>query len=157
VPEGQPQASQLHLPGRRRLGLDLVCHRPAHDRVRRGQSGVGAGRAQADPVVPANQVLTAGPLDDAGMTTRRRIARASLAAFAAASVVILAGCGSGDGIDSGGLSAGDRSAAQTALDGLSGTNISRQLVAITGLVQSAPTACRVHQVSSDPHTFEVYV
>ena len=91
------------------------------------------------------------------MTKRRLIVRSASAALAVAAVVALAGCGGGGGVDSGGLSAGDRSAAQTALDGLSGTNVARQLVAITAMVQNAPAACRVHQVSADPHTFKVYV
>jgi len=82
--------------------------------------------------------------------------RVTAALFAVACASLLAGCGGG-GVDSGGLSGGDRGAARAALDGLSNTNISRQLVDITETVQNVPSACRVHLVSRDPHTFRVYV
>jgi hypothetical protein len=75
---------------------------------------------------------------------------------AAAGALALAGCGS-DGVDSGGLTAGDRKTAQRAVDSLQNSNISDQLVAITRWVQSAPAACRVRLASRNPSTFEVYV
>ena len=60
-----------------------------------------------------------------------------------AAVFALAGCASHAG-NSGGLgnelTANQRVAAQSALDGLQNSNISLQLVAITKWVQSVPTA-----------------
>jgi hypothetical protein len=77
-------------------------------------------------------------------------------AVLAALVLALTGCGSG-GADSGGLTAHDRTAAQSAVDELQGSNISLQLVAISRFVQRVPAACRVHLVSRRPSTYEVYV
>src|SRR3954464_6891215 len=82
----------------------------------------------------------------------RHLAVAALGALA----LVLTGCGS-DSVDSGGLTAHDRTAAQGALDELRSSNISLQLVAITRWVQKVPAACRVHRVSRDPETYEVYV
>ena len=88
---------------------------------------------------------------------RRRIGGAALAVLAAgACVVALAGCGGG-GVDSGGLSAGERTDARDAIASLQDSNISRQLLNITETLQSIPSACRVHLVSRDPSTFRVYV
>jgi hypothetical protein len=72
-----------------------------------------------------------------------------------ASVGVLAGCGTT--VDSGGLSAGDRHAAQAAFDALHGSNIPIQLVTISDNVQNAPAACRVRLTASHPTTFRVYV
>jgi hypothetical protein len=89
--------------------------------------------------------------------------RVRLLIVAAAGVFALAGCASHvDGlaqgpVDSGGLTAGERQAAQTTLDGLQNSNISFQLVSITKWVQRVPSACRVHLSSRNPTTFEVYV
>jgi hypothetical protein len=92
-----------------------------------------------------------------GVKIRVRVSHGAQAGFVVLAVAaMLAGCGS-EGVDSGGLSAGDRKAARTALDGLSKTNISRQLVDITESLQNVPSACRVHLVSKEPHTFQVYV
>jgi hypothetical protein len=82
--------------------------------------------------------------------------RRVLVIVVAAGLLLLAGCGGG-GVDSGGLSAGDRKAAQNAMDGLRNSNISTQLVTITKWVQAVPAACRVHVVSRNPDTFKVYV
>ncbi len=60
-------------------------------------------------------------------------------------------------MDSGGLTARERQAAQTALDGLQNSNISFQLVSITKWVQRVPATCRVRLSSQNPTTFEVYV
>jgi hypothetical protein len=90
------------------------------------------------------------------MTRRALGERARLLIVIAAGVLALAGCGS-DAVDSGGLTAPDRKAAQTALDGLRNSNISDQLVTITKWVQSAPAACRIRLVSRNPNTFKVYV
>jgi hypothetical protein len=68
----------------------------------------------------------------------------------------LAGCGS-DTVDSGGLTAHDRAAAQSAMDELQSSNISLQLVSITSWVQNIPAACRIHLVSRNPNTYELYV
>ena len=80
-------------------------------------------------------------------------ARLGLAGLAGA--VALAGCGGG--VDSGGLSAGDRKAAQAAMDGLQGSNITTQLVSLSTTAGRVPAACRVHLESRDPLTFKVYV
>lgn len=82
--------------------------------------------------------------------------RARLLLPTAACVLALAGCGS-EAVDAGGLTAGDRGAAQRAVDALAGTNIPLQLVAITRWVQNAPAACRIRLVSREPRTYEVYV
>src|SRR5689334_11297919 len=83
--------------------------------------------------------------------TRWVVAIAALAAVCA-----LAGCGS-SGVDSGGLTAGDRKSAQAALDALHGSNIALQVVTTTKIVESTPAACRVHLLSKSPATFRVYV
>jgi hypothetical protein len=90
------------------------------------------------------------------MRRRRLGSRARLPIVAAASVLALAGCGS-DAVDSGGLTAGDRKTAQTAVDSLQDSNISLQLVTITQWVQSVPAACRVRVASRNPSTVKVYV
>jgi hypothetical protein len=88
--------------------------------------------------------------------------RVQLLLVAAAAGLALAGCGghhsgaSSTGA-SGGFTADDRQAAQSALDGLQNSNIALQLVSITKWVQSVPAACRVHVVSRNPDAFEVYV
>ena len=61
------------------------------------------------------------------------------------------------GVDSGGLAAEQRLAAQSALDALQSSNISLQLVTITRWVQSVPATCRVRLASDEPSTFEVYL
>jgi len=71
-------------------------------------------------------------------------------------VAALAGCGGG-GVDSGGLTAGERTDARDAVASLEGSNISRQLVNITETLQAVPSACRVHLVSREPNTFRVYI
>jgi hypothetical protein len=90
------------------------------------------------------------------MTRRALFGRARLLIVVAAGVFALAGCG-GNAVDSGGLNAGDREAAQSALDSLQKSNISFQLVAITKWVQRVPAACRVRLVSRNPSTVKVYV
>jgi hypothetical protein len=82
--------------------------------------------------------------------------RARLLILAAVGVLALAGCGS-SAVDSGGFTAHDRTAAQSALDELQSSNISLQLVAITKWVQEVPAACRIHLVSRNPNTYHVYV
>jgi hypothetical protein len=59
--------------------------------------------------------------------------------------------------DSGGLTADERDAAQTALDSLQNSNIAFQLTAITKWVQSVPAACRIRLVSQNPSRYKVYV
>ena len=71
-------------------------------------------------------------------------------------VLVLAGCGSAS-VDSGGLTAHDRKAAQAAMHGLQGSNIPLQLVAITRWVQNAPAACRIRLESRKPDTYKLYV
>ena len=82
--------------------------------------------------------------------------RTRLLIVSALGVLALSACGSGSA-DSGGLSADDRAAAQSALDELQGSNIPLQLVAITRWVQKVPAACRVRLVSRKPETYKVYV
>ncbi len=61
-------------------------------------------------------------------------------------------------VDSGGLTARERTDAQSAMDSLQDSNISLQLMTITTRwAQSVPAACRVHLVSRDPNTYEAYV
>jgi hypothetical protein len=79
-----------------------------------------------------------------------------VAPLAVAIAAVFGGCG-GSGVDSGGLGAGDRDAAQAALTALDGSNVSTQLVSITNSVQSTPAACRVHLASRQGGTFSVYV
>lgn len=69
--------------------------------------------------------------------------------------VALTGCGGG--VDSGGLSAKDRSAAQAAMNALQGSNITTQLVSLSTTAGRVPAACRVHLQSTSPRTFKVYV
>jgi hypothetical protein len=90
------------------------------------------------------------------MSGRRIGTLAVPALFVAVALGLLAGCG-GDAVDSGGLTAGDRKAAQTAMDALQKSNVAIQLVNITDTVQSVPAACRVHLTSNEPRTFKVYV
>ncbi len=72
-----------------------------------------------------------------------------------AGAVTLAGCGSG--VDSGGLTAADRNAAQRAMNALQGSNIPLQLINLTATARQAPAVCRVHLASRKPRTFNVYV
>jgi hypothetical protein len=93
--------------------------------------------------------------------------RALLLLVAAAGLFALAGCGGHAGggsgglargpVDSGGLTARERQAAQSSLDGLQNSNVSFQLLAITKWVQRVPAACRVRLSSQNPATFDVYV
>jgi hypothetical protein len=82
--------------------------------------------------------------------------RARLLIICAACVLALAGCGS-SGADSGGFTGHDRTAAQGALDSLQSSNIPVQITTITKWVQRVPAACRIHLVSQNPNTYEVYV
>jgi len=90
------------------------------------------------------------------MTGRTLGERARLLVVIAAGVLALAGCTS-NAVDSGGLTARQRTAAQNALDGLQNSNISLQLVAITKWVQTVPAACRIRLVSQNPSRYKVYV
>jgi hypothetical protein len=90
------------------------------------------------------------------MTCRTLGGRARLLIVTAAGVLALAGCAS-DAVDSGGLTARDRKAAQGAVDSLQNSNISRQLVTVSQWVQSVPAACRIRLASRNPNTFKVYV
>ena len=98
------------------------------------------------------------------MTRRAFRGRTRLLLVTAGGVLALAGCG-GHGAssssqgptDSGGLTASDRHAAQSALDELQNSNVALQVVSITKWVQSVPAACRVHLVSRNPAKFKVYV
>jgi len=62
-----------------------------------------------------------------------------------------------DAVDSGGLTAPERNAAQSTMDALQNSNISLQLVAITQWVQSPPATCRIRLVSRNPSTYKVYI
>lgn len=87
----------------------------------------------------------------------RKIARASvLALVALIGAAVLAGCGNG-AVDSGGLTAGDRNAAQAALNALQHSSIPHTLVNMTFASRLPPAACQVHLESRSPTTFEVYL
>jgi hypothetical protein len=90
------------------------------------------------------------------MTSSSPAGRARLLVVAALGALALTGCGSGSA-DPGGLTAHERTAAQSAMDELHGSNIPLQLVAITRWVQKVPTACRVRLASRSPDTYDVYV
>lgn len=90
------------------------------------------------------------------MARRVPLGRALLALAVVAGVLALAGCGK-DAVDAGGLTAGERKAAQGALDSLQGSNIALQLVAITQWLQNPPAECRIRLVSRKPVTHAVYV
>lgn len=77
-------------------------------------------------------------------------------ALIAAAATVLVGCGA-EKVDSGGLSAGERSTAQAALNTLHRTNIPTQLVAISENAQAVPAACRVHPLSTGSETYHVYL
>jgi hypothetical protein len=70
--------------------------------------------------------------------------------------IAVSGCG-GSARDSGGLTAGERSDAQLAMNALQHSNIPIQLVGLTTVAGLAPAACRVHLVSRGPNVFKVYV
>jgi hypothetical protein len=82
--------------------------------------------------------------------------RARLLLVAAACALAVAGCGSG-GADSGGLSAHDRTVAQSAMDGLQTSSIPLQLIAVTRWVQKVPATCRIRLASRNPNTYDVYL
>jgi hypothetical protein len=91
-----------------------------------------------------------------GSSLGERARRLIVLIVTALCVLALAGCGS-DAADPGGLTAHDRTAAQSALDELQNSNIPLQLTTITKWVQKVPAACRIHRVSQNPDTYEVYV
>jgi hypothetical protein len=82
--------------------------------------------------------------------------RTRLLIAGALGALALSACG-GESRDSGGLTAHDRTAAQSAMDELQNSNIPLQLVAITRWVQKVPAACRIRLVSQNPDTYKVYV
>lgn len=101
---------------------------------------------------------------NASLTRTVLARRARLLFVAGACLFALAGCGGGGSssltqgaVDSGGLTANERQAAQRSLDGLQNSNVSFQLVAITKWVQRVPAVCRVRLSSQNPATFDVYV
>jgi hypothetical protein len=73
-----------------------------------------------------------------------------------AGTLVLAACGTTT-VDSNGFTPTDRTAAQSALSTLNGSNIPLLVLAISGDVQEAPAACRLHLVTHQPRTFEVYM
>jgi hypothetical protein len=75
---------------------------------------------------------------------------------AVASAAVLAGCGSA-GIDPDGFTAGDRKAAQAALDTLRQTSIPTALVSATATARAAPAVCRLHLNSTTPRTFRLFL
>jgi hypothetical protein len=68
----------------------------------------------------------------------------------------LAGCGGSAKVDSGGFTAGDRKAAQKALDTLSKTAVLTAAVNLVATV-GVPDACRVHIERRDPLTFKLFM
>jgi hypothetical protein len=73
-----------------------------------------------------------------------------------ASAVALAGCGSAKA-DRDGFTAGDRKAAQAALDTLRQTSIPVALVSFTATARTAPAVCRIHLNSTTPRTFKLFL
>jgi hypothetical protein len=82
------------------------------------------------------------------------MARLTLAGVASA---VLAACGGGSNVDRGGFTAGDREAAQAALDSLRQTSIPSTLVTLTTTAAAAPSLCKVHVASTKPRRFRLVV
>jgi hypothetical protein len=74
-----------------------------------------------------------------------------------AGAVVLAGCGASSQVDRGGFTAGDRKAAQAALDNLKQTSIPTALVSLTSAAAAAPAECRMHLESANPRTFKLFL
>lgn len=90
------------------------------------------------------------------MTTRSNTGRGvRLALVAMGSAAMLAGCGGG--ADSGGLTAGDRKAAQASMDALQTSSVPTTILNLTSTAGQIPAACRVHLISTKPRTFKVYL
>jgi hypothetical protein len=70
-------------------------------------------------------------------------------------VLVLAACGSKQKVDSGGFTADERTAAQTALDRLGQTAVPRTVVAISYRSGQAPTTCTVLPAPAGDGTFEL--
>jgi hypothetical protein len=83
-------------------------------------------------------------------------ARSAAALAALGLTALLAGCGGSGGADANGFTTADRTAAQTALDTLQPTSISRVLVQISD-TEHIPDTCTVHLVSPNPRVFRVFV
>jgi hypothetical protein len=79
-----------------------------------------------------------------------------LALGALAGAALLAGCGGGGKVDRGGFSAGDRRAAQAALDLLTQTSVKTVAVNLIATV-GVPAACRVHIEARQPLTFKLFM
>src|SRR5262249_53525076 len=137
-------------------GHDQARHRRRHGRFGRRAHDRGAARPRSDPVLHPARVVAADDSDHGRMSVARISARAGSALAVGAAVAVLAGCGGGS-TDSGGLTARDRKAAQSAVGAARNPNITAQLLNITPTVQAIPAACRVRLVSKDPSTFRVYL
>ena len=75
--------------------------------------------------------------------------------FAAIAAAMLAGCGRAGRVDSGGLTAGDRAAAQKALDLLQPTAIPTTLLSISQTAGAVPKVCRVHR--REDGTYDLFI
>jgi hypothetical protein len=97
------------------------------------------------------------PHDSPLAASIRNVAHATrLGLVAIVGAAVLAGCGSG-AVDSGGFTAGDRNAAQGAMNALQHSSIPHTLVNMTFASRLPPAACQVHLESRNPTTFKVYL
>lgn len=86
--------------------------------------------------------------------SRRPLAVAAIALSAGA----LSGCGGGSGkVDAGGLTAGDRKAADAIFRQLQSTPIPSALVQETAIAAAAPDICRLRLQSESPRRFRLFI
>jgi hypothetical protein len=70
----------------------------------------------------------------------------------------MAGCGGeSTEADSGGLTASDRKAAESALHELASTAIPSTLIKVTAIAAAAPDVCRIRLQSTNPRKFRLFV
>jgi hypothetical protein len=83
---------------------------------------------------------------------------ALLGMAAVTSAVVLTACGGGGGgVDRAGFTAGDRAAAQAALDSLRSTSVPTTLVQETGIAAAVPDVCQIRVQGGTPARFELFL
>jgi hypothetical protein len=83
--------------------------------------------------------------------------RALAVAAVALSAGALSGCGGGATVDAGGLSSGDRKAADAIFRQLQSTPIPSALVQATAVAAAAPDTCRLRLQSESPRRFRLFI